>query len=105
MKSFSDYLTEKASQPSTHSASEVPGVQVKISSDGGWSDCTVKKVTPQSASDEAYWEISMGGKVHGRVNPDQVKGLGPNDERVLTIDGKDFWFGGQAHGGPNKATE
>lgn len=99
MKSFRDYLAEKAEQPSTHNASEVPGVQVKIKSDGGWSDCSVKQVTPQSSADDAYWEISMNGKVHGKVSLDQTKGLGPNDERVLTIDGKEFWFGGQHAGG------
>lgn len=105
MKGFSDYLKEAATQPSTHNASEIPGVQVQVKSDGGWTVCSVKQVTPQSPSDDAYWEVSMNGKVHGKVPVTQTHGLGPNDERVLTIDGKQFWFGGQAAGGPNKATE
>lgn len=104
MKSFQDYLKEQATQPST-SGSDVPGMQVQIKSDGGWSVCSVKQITPESPADKAYWEVTMGGKVHGKIPVDATKGLGPNEERVLTIDAKEFWVGGQHAGGPNKATE
>lgn len=104
MKTFKDFVAEAASQPST-SSSEIPGLTVKMSTPGGMSTCSVKLVTPESPADKAYWEISNGGKVQGKLSPDQVKGIAPNEERKLTIDGKDFWFGGQAAGGKNKGTE
>ncbi|AIX13075.1 hypothetical protein NW77_067 [Erwinia phage phiEa2809] len=100
MKSFSDFLITEADASLNQGKSAIPGgVKVKIKSDLGWQDVVVTQITPDSKDDEKYWEISMGGKVHGRITQDHVKGLGPNDERILTIDKADFWLGGRQASG------
>lgn len=95
MKTFKQFLTEQAPQPTVYAIPMGTKLAIKPQADGiNWTNTAVVQITPTETADQYNLELANKNTISVVLTPDQTRSITNGDEVVLRYDSNEYVFNG-----------